>query len=66
MGKTITFTNKELEVLRCYLWQNPCSSGCRCNVSENIDCYDIKPNGEYKCPFQQISHQIMKKLDVYE
>lgn len=60
--KTITFTDKELEVLSHYLWQNPCSSGCCCKVPKNVDCYDVKPNGEYKCPFQQTSHQIMSKL----
>jgi hypothetical protein len=61
-AKTITFTDKELEVLSHYLWQNPCSSGCCCKVPQNVDCYDVKPNGEYKCPFQQTSHQIMSKL----
>lgn len=61
-AKTITFTDKELEVLSHYLWQNPCSSGCCCKVPKNVDCYDMKPNGEYKCPFQQTSHQIMNKL----
>lgn len=61
-AKTITFTDKELEVLSHYLWQNPCSSGCCCKVPKNVDCYDVKPNGEYKCPFQQTSHQIMSKL----
>jgi hypothetical protein len=61
-AKTITFTDKELEVLSHYLWQNPCSSGCCCKVPENVDCYDMKPNGEYKCPFQQTSHRIMSKL----
>lgn len=61
-GKTITFTEEELAVLKQYLWQNPCSAGCCCKVPKNIDCYDVKPNGEYKCPFQQISHQIMSKL----
>lgn len=61
-SKTITFTDKELQVLSHYLWQNPCSSGCCCKVPKNVDCYDVKPDGEYKCPFQQTSHQIMSKL----
>lgn len=38
--KTITFTDKELEVLSRYLWQNPCSNGCCCKVPKNVDFYE--------------------------
>lgn len=38
--KTIAFTDKELEVLSRYLWQNPCSNGCCCKVPKNVDCYE--------------------------
>jgi hypothetical protein len=62
MSKTITFTDKEIEVLSHYLWQNPCENGCCCDVPKNVDCYDMKSNGEYKCQFQQISNQIMCKI----
>lgn len=62
MSKTVTFTEEELKVLSHYLWQNPCSAGCCCKVPKNVDCYDMKSNGEYKCPFMQISQQIIRKV----
>lgn len=62
MPKTITFTDEELKVLAEYLFCNPCSGGCVCDVPDKIDCYDLKKNGEYKCPFMQITEQIEKKI----
>lgn len=64
MAKTITFTDEELKVLEEYLFCNPCSGGCVCEVPNKVDCFDLKANGEYKCPFMQITHSIEEKLGI--
>jgi hypothetical protein len=57
--KTIIFTKKELRALNCFLFLDPCESGCAFGEFQNdanIQCSN--------CPFTKIVEDIKIKLDV--
>jgi hypothetical protein len=57
--KTITFTQKEINILSTYLWSDPCSHGCAVEkIKKGKNCDE--------CEFTIISQTIMKKLGIIE
>jgi len=57
--KTVTFTQKEINILSAYLWANPCSSGCAVEkIKKGKNCDE--------CEFTTISQNISKKLGLME
>lgn len=69
--KTVTLTAEEIRMLGIQMWANPCSAGCPLDhmprlpkVDGIAQCYAMKDNGEYICPFQRAMWSIQNKLGM--
>lgn len=60
--KTLSFTNKEFNVLQDVILHHPCESVCINKT--NSDCFDRDSNGNIKCPIQKAYESLVKKIII--